>query len=81
MAFVRCSYLDFCLNRKVSGKCASCIYFPYSRDPINVNNFVSSRCGSQSELCSHSHDPDYCDDCDPFDPPCSLFSCNISFND
>lgn len=73
-----CSVSSFCQN--YGNGCSFCIYSPNPRKNAK-DKFVSCKCGSQSMLCKHQSDLEYCYDCDPYDPPCSLFSCNVSFND
>lgn len=73
MAFKNCAYRDFCKNGGDKSNCYLCIYYPYGRTLSPVNKFVSCKCGSQADLCAHLHHADYCDDCDPFDAPCSLY--------
>lgn len=73
MAGVTCVYSDFCQNRQDKGTCHFCIYSPYPRPDVKESKFVSCKCGSQAMLCAHLHDADYCDDCDPYDAPCSLY--------
>lgn len=72
-----CFCTDYCLNYGIA--CLSCAHSP-NHSSNAPDKFVSCKCGSQSSLCARRHDIDACYDCDPFDPPCSLFKCGVSFN-
>ena len=74
---VNCDAISFCMSYGVG--CSACVHNPLSNDPIPVNCFISFKCGSQSSMCLRCYDFDACYDCDPFDPPCSLFRCSVSF--
>lgn len=71
-----CDNYSFCQN---FGKgCSFCIHSPYPRSNA-IDKFVSYKCGLQSMICARCHDYEACYDCDPYDPPCSLFRRSISF--
>lgn len=77
MKEVSCFVSDYCQN--FPGCCSFCVHLSTHRKNA-TDKFVSSKCGSQACWCSHQHDIDYCYDCEPYDPPCSLFKCGVSFD-
>lgn len=70
MSARKCAYYDIC-NRYDTESCYFCKYSPNSLTHDDL--FLSCKCGLQAEFCANRAYADVCDDCDPFDAPCSLY--------